>query len=203
MPAFSTASERNKGPILEVIKPLLANAETVLEIGSGSAQHAVHFADAMPGLLWQTSDREQYLADIQARVELQALANLPPPLLLDVCSRPWPCNRVSAVFSANTAHIMSWPEVQCMFEGVSYCLDDHGLYCLYGPFNAGGSYTSSSNEAFDRSLRAQDPEMGIRDKEALCTLAEKLDLRWIESHMMPANNQILVWRRLERGDERH
>ena len=190
---FSQACENNKQPILEILRDLLADAETVLEIGSGTGQHAAFFAAELPHLRWQTSDLSANHAGILAWID--DAANALAPLALDVDARVWPLEEVDAVFSANTAHIMHWPSVENMFRGVSRVLRCGGHFALYGPFNYGGRYTSPSNERFDRTLRAQDPGMGIRDFEALDALARRLDLELVADHAMPANNRTLVWQR--------
>ncbi len=192
----SEACEENKQPILRVIQPLLQEAETLLEIGSGTGQHAIHFAAAMPDLIWQTSDCLENLPGIRAWLEYARLGNLPDPILLDV-SGSWPETQFDAVFSANTTHIMSWPEVERLFEGIQRVLKPGGLFLLYGPFNYAGQYTSESNRRFDQWLHARDPRSGIRDFQALNGLAERQGLGFTEDIEMPVNNRILVWHRLQ------
>jgi hypothetical protein len=192
---FSQSSEENKEPILHVIGPLFAGARTLLEIGSGTGQHAVYFAAAMPHLRWQASDRRENLAGIRLWREKADLANLPPPLELDVTGDAWPEQVYDGVFSANTAHIMSWNEVQAMFSGVARVLRSGGCFALYGPFNYGGRYTSDSNERFDAWLKAQDQRSSIKDFDALDALARGLGLLLVADHTMPVNNRTLVWRR--------
>jgi hypothetical protein len=189
---YSEACERNKEPILEVLRGIFVHPGHVLEIGSGTGQHAVHFAAQLAHLQWQTSDLPENLPGLRARLEAAGLPNLPPPLELDV-QADWPQIAVEGAYSANTAHIMSWEAVQAMFRGVQRIVVGGGHFCLYGPFNDGGRYTSASNAAFDRALRAQDPRMGLRDAQALQELAAEMTL--IGDHPMPANNRLLVWRR--------
>ncbi len=195
MKLVSEASERNKGPILDVLRPYLAEIETVLEIGSGTGQHAVHFAGAMPNVRWQTSDLPENHRGIAEWITDSGLSNVLPPLTLDVCSNKWPTRPFDAVYSANTAHIMGWPEVVCMFEGVARVLVPGGCFLLYGPFSEGGVHNSESNAAFDLGLRQRDPRMGVRDLVALEELAKSNGLAFLAQHAMPANNRLLVWRK--------
>ncbi|MET0582923.1 MAG: DUF938 domain-containing protein [Pseudoxanthomonas sp.] len=187
--------ERNRDPILEVLRVQFAQARSVLEIGSGTGQHAVHFAAAMPWLRWQCSDRADYLPGIGAWLEHVALPNTPAPLELDVAQGAWPAGPFDAAFSANTLHIMGWPEVQACFAGLDRILADGATLVVYGPFNYDGGFTSESNRAFDASLKARDPRMGIRDAEAVDALAQKIGLRLVADVAMPANNRCRVWRR--------
>jgi SAM-dependent methyltransferase len=195
---FSEACERNKGPILEVLARWLGPlAGVVLEIGSGTGQHAVHFARALPRLAWQPTERLEHLAALTERVELEGSPNLLAPVELDVTQSAWPfgADSVDAVFSANTLHIVSWPQVQALFRGVGRVLRDDGLLLVYGPFRYGGQFTSHSNAAFDEALRARDPLSGIRDFEAVQELARAQGLQLVDDQAMPANNQTLVWRK--------
>ena len=191
---FSAACERNKGPILERLQPLLAPARCALEIGSGTGQHAVHFARHLPWLAWQASERPAALAELAARVALEGPPNLRAPLALDVGSAPWP-GGADAVFSANTLHIMSWPEVEACFAGIGALLPAGGTLCVYGPFRYCGDFTSASNAAFDAGLRGRDPASGVRDFEAVDALARAAGLALQEDYTMPAHNQLLAWRR--------
>ncbi len=193
---FSQACENNKAPILAVLRQVFTAPGLILEIGAGTGQHAVHFAASLPHLTWQPSDHPDNCNLSQARINAAALDNLRPPLALDVTHQPWPLTRAEGIFSANTAHIMHWPEVEAMFRGAATLLSPGGHFCLYGPFNYGGQYTSESNARFDRDyLKARDPGMGIRDLDDLKALAEPLGLRLQADHAMPANNRTLVWRR--------
>lgn len=191
---FSQACENNKRPILDVIKSYFADVSSVLEVGSGTGQHAVFFADQLPHLTWQTSDRQDNHAGINAWIDEYDGDNLNRPLDLDV-TKPWPITHTQAVFSANTVHIMSWPMVEAFFERLGQVLKPNGYFCLYGPFNFCGEYTSESNKAFDEHLQSRDPAMGIRDYVDLETLARKAELMFVEKHEMPANNYILVWQK--------
>ncbi|WP_337053328.1 DUF938 domain-containing protein [Pseudoxanthomonas sp. USHLN014] len=192
---FAPSCARNRDPILAVLRPLLARTRRVLEIGSGTGQHAVHFAAALPQLCWQTSERAEHLPGIAAWLDEAALPNTPPPLELDVARGPWPAQTFDAVFTANTLHIMGWPQVQACFAGLSGVLEHGGVLAVYGPFNYGGAFTSDSNAQFDQWLKARDPVSGIRDLEAVDALARGIGLRLEADHAMPANNRFLVWRR--------
>lgn len=192
---FSQACQNNRDPILHQLLRLFADRHRVLEIGSGTGQHAVHFAAALPWLEWLTSDRAEHHDGIRLWLADYPLANLQPPLLLDV-DQPWPAlPGVDAVYSANTAHIMAWPSVQAFFAGVGRLLPAGGLFVLYGPMNYGGHYTSDSNARFDVWLKAQDPSRGIRDIEKLQGLAQAAGLALTEDIEMPANNRLLVWQK--------
>lgn len=191
----SEACERNKGPILEVLRTEFAHSRSVLEVGSGTGQHAVHFAAQLPHLSWQPSELAEQLESLAARIRLEGPPNVRQPLPLDVCAHPWPVTGVDAVFSANTLHIMGWSAVPDFFRGVGAVLGAAGLLCVYGPFNYEGRYTSESNAQFDRWLKSRDPASGIRDFEALQRLAGAHRLELAADHAMPANNRLLVWRR--------
>lgn len=193
---FSPACERNAGPILEVLRRHLGSARKVLEVGSGTGQHAVHFAAALPWLQWQASDRAGNLPGIRAWLDEAALPNTPAPLELDV--EHWPALEgapFDAVFSANTLHIMGWPQVEAFFDDAGAVLPAGGTLVVYGPFNRGGDYTSDSNREFDGWLRTRDPASGIRDFEAVDALARAAGLQLREDVAMPANNRCVVWQR--------
>ncbi|MDE2430435.1 MAG: DUF938 domain-containing protein [Burkholderiales bacterium] len=189
---FSAACERNSQPIAEQLSRLLANCSTVLEIGSGTGQHAVAFAHAMPHLHWQTSDRLESHASIEAWRAESGLPNIAAPLHLHIGKSAWPDARYDAAFTANTCHIMSWQEVGQMFAGIADALNERGLFCIYGPFNYDRQFTSASNQQFDASLRAQAPHMGLRDIEDIVQLADSVQLQLQEDIAMPANNRLLV-----------
>ncbi len=191
---FSHACENNKAPILEVLQRVFIDATQALEIGSGTGQHAIHFAPQLPHLVWQPSDRECNIPGINCWLDKHPVANLKSPVTLDVSHDTWP--EANAIFSANTAHIMSWELVQKTFEQVGKTLPPKGIFALYGPFNYHGKYTSDSNQMFDRMLRERDPKQGIRDFEAINTLTEKANLKLIEDNTMPANNRLLVWKKI-------
>jgi cyclopropane fatty-acyl-phospholipid synthase-like methyltransferase len=166
----------------------------VLEIGSGTGQHAVHFARALPQLTWQSSDRVENLAGIRAWLDEAALPNTPAPLELDVTDA-WPSGPFDAVFSANILHIMAWPEVQECFARLPAITSDDATLIIYGPFNYQGDYSSDSNAAFDQWLKARGAHMAIRDAEAVDALATAAGFTLIEDRAMPANNRCRVWRR--------
>ena len=197
---WSEACERNKGPILEVLSAVLTEPLTVLEIGSGTGQHAVYFSQQMPHLRWQPSDQQAYLAGLCARIEAEGGDNLLPPVELDVLRAPWPdeARRVATVFSANTLHIMSWPAVVATFAGVGEMLAPGQWFLSYGPFSEDGRHNSDSNREFDAFLRQRDPASGIRDIRDLETLAGEHGLVLTRRWSMPANNRILGWQRQSR-----
>lgn len=193
MKPFAESCEQNKWPILEVLQTEFASVTRVLEIGSGTGQHAVFFAGQLPHLLWQTSDVVEHHAGIHAWLDEADLANVRAPLQLDVRHDAWPAESYDGVFSANTTHIMGWPEVEAMFAGIGSVLEPGGRFCLYGPFNYGGKYTSESNARFDQWLKARDPKSGVRDFEELNRLATAAGMRRSQDYAMPANNRTLVW----------
>jgi len=185
MRPFSEACERNREPILAVLKRALSKSERVLEIGSGTGQHAAYFSAALPHVAWQASDVAEHLPGIRMwGVD---------PIELDV-DRPWPRVDADAVFSANTAHIMSWAQVERMFKGIGD-MDSVRVFCLYGPFSYGGRHTSDSNARFDAMLRARDPSSGVRAFEDVVALARGCGMVVEEDIAMPANNRLLVFRR--------
>jgi len=183
---FSEACERNREPILAVLKRIFSDRRAVLEIGAGTGQHAAYFTAALPHLRWQPSDVAEHLPGIRAWGT--------EPIELDV-EKAWPAVEADAVFSANTSHIMSWPQVERMFEGVGRLLPEGGLFALYGPFKYGGRHISESNARFDAMLRARDPASGLRDIDAVTTLGARCSLRRVEDNPMPANNRLLLFRK--------
>ena len=189
------AAERNRQPILEVLQQELQGSEKVLEIGSGSGQHAVFFASGMPGLTWQTSDVADNHPGIMAWKEWSGLSNVAAPLDLDVSAKPLIEDHFDAVFSANTAHIMSIAEVQSMFAIAGRVLTDRGIFCLYGPFKLDGEFSTDSNARFDQSLKSQKASMGIRDLEELDQFAAGSGMCRTRLYAMPANNMLVVWRK--------
>lgn len=192
---FSESCEQNREPILTVLRTWFADRRHVLEVGSGTGQHAVYFAPELPHLVWQTADVPQHHAGIRAWLEEAALPNVRPPLALDVNNATWLDGRYDAIFSANTLHIMSWPEVMRFFEGVGIVLEPGGVLAVYGPFNYNGTFTSESNARFDAWLKARDPASGVRDFEAVDELARAQGLDLQQDIAMPANNRTLVWKR--------
>jgi cyclopropane fatty-acyl-phospholipid synthase-like methyltransferase len=188
------ATDRNREPILAVLRERFAERLAVLEIGSGSGQHAVYFAAALPWLRWQASDVAANLPGIQLWLDEAGLPNTPPPIEVDM-RKPWPELNFDAVFSANTLHIMGWPQVQQLFAGLGRRMPAGGLLTVYGPFNYGGLFTSDSNARFDASLRAGDPASGLRHFEDVNALANDAGLVLLEDRAMPANNRCISWRR--------
>jgi len=192
---FSAPCARNREPILSVLTEVLATSRQVLEVGSCTGQHAAAFAIALPHITWQPSDQAVYLAGLQANLQQRAPANVLPPLQLDVQRDVWPDGSYDAVFTANTLHIMSLAQVEATFAGVGTLLRRGGLLLTYGPFNYGGAYTSSSNQAFDADLKFRDPLSGIRDIETISSLGERHSLTLDNDVEMPANNRLLIWRK--------
>jgi SAM-dependent methyltransferase len=199
---FSEACERNKEPILQVLRQWLPPRARVLEVGSGSGQHAVHFARQLAGLQWQPSDRAEYLAGLRERISLEGREGLAPgarladPLELDVDrSDQWPRGPYEAVFSANTTHIMAAASVPRLLAGAARVLEPGGLLLIYGPFLGGGAPAAPSNAAFDAHLRSLDPTMGVRDAREVSEQALSLGLAALADEAMPANNSTLIFRK--------
>jgi cyclopropane fatty-acyl-phospholipid synthase-like methyltransferase len=190
---FSAACERNKEPILEVLRVRLADRDQVLEIGSGTGQHAVYFARTLAHLTWHPTEQLAYLPDLTERVKLEGTPNLRAPTLLDVRQAVWPVRSVDAIFTANTLHIMSWPEVMALFRGIGSVLSPGGVLCIYGPFRYDGRYTSDSNKDFDLMLQERDPLSGLRDIRAVTELAAQYGLQLATDHDLPANNRLVVF----------
>ena len=194
MKPFAESCAENQQPILNILQKEFADTRRVLEIGSGTGQHAVFFARALPHLIWQTSDVTEHHSGINAWVTDEGLDNTRAPLALNVETDSWPEREFDGIFSANTVHIMGWPEVEKMFAGIGQVLLTDGRFCLYGPFNYDGQFTSASNASFDLWLKNRDPKSGVRDVADLGKLAEKAGLKLIEDYAMPANNRLLVWK---------
>jgi hypothetical protein len=187
--------DKNREPILAVLRERLAGRTSLLEIGSGTGQHAVYFAPALPHLNWQTSDRAKNLPGIRAWLDEARLPNTPAPLELDVTG-PWPARRFDAVFTANTLHIMPWTAVVAMFAALPGVMNGNAILLAYGPFNYGGQFTSESNARFDASLKAGAPYQGIRDIDDIDALARRAGMTLAEDVAMPSNNRCLVWCRV-------
>lgn len=194
---YAEACDRNKAPILAVIELLFEDCTSVLEIGSGTGQHAVFFAEKLPHLIWHTSDVKENHTDIKAWVQDAGLTNLRSPLMLDVTQVEWPQVSIDAIFSANTAHIMHWESVEKFFAGAGKLLPEGGKFILYGPFNYQNQYTSDSNANFDLWLKARDPQSGIRNFEDLDNLAKSAGMEFRQDYEMPANNRILYWQKVK------
>lgn len=191
----ANATHRNRQPILDQLQGLLPKKGIVLEIGSGTGQHAVFFTRHLTGLVWQPTDRQENLPGLVARFAAEGNERILSPLQLDVLGDRWPRHSFAAAFSANTAHIMSWEAVQAMFAGVAAQLADGARFCLYGPFNIDGDFTSPSNAQFDAHLRRQDLQMGIRDMAEVEILANHHGMPMERKMAMPANNFILVFKK--------
>ena len=195
---FSPACENNRGPILEILKPLLVDKSSVLEIGSGTGQHAVWFAKNMPQLRWQTSDLQHNHAGINQWLNAYPSPNLLPPIeldMLDTVGSNWPNGGFDCIYSANTAHIMPWEAVVNMLAQVGLRLCSNGLFCLYGPMQYQGVIEPQSNRDFDASLQQQASHMGIREFHQINRLAAEAGLVLLDDHAMPANNRLLVWQK--------
>ncbi|MFA5241048.1 MAG: DUF938 domain-containing protein [Sulfuricella sp.] len=200
MKPYAESCEQNRDPILAVLREVFAERKNVLEIASGTGQHAVYFGQALPHLSWQTSELPENHPGIQAWLDEARLPNVLPPLTIDLNDAAWPlATAVDAIFNANTVHIVAWPAVQRMFAGIGRVLVPGGLVCLYGPFNYGGNFTSESNARFDAWLKARDPQSGVRDFEAVNQLAVSQGLTLLQDISMPANNRSLVWRKVDAG----
>ena len=198
---YSLACERNRDPIAAALDPFMADRRRVLEIGSGTGQHAAYFAQRWPWLQWQPSDHPGHLAGVRGCGDVAGLATLPPPFALQAALPPAPplavpagTARFDAAFSANTLHIMGWDHVQALFAGLPALLEGGALLAVYGPFNYGGEYTSDSNAQSDGWLKARDPRSGIRDGEAVQALAVAQGFIAVDDLPMPANNRLLLWR---------
>ena len=191
---FAPAAERNRQPIVEVLSQVLPSSGTVLEVASGTGQHAAYFAEYLPGLSWQPSDPSSQARDsISAWVTDAERDNLAPPLALDVRSHPWPINRADAVLCINMIHIAPWEAAVALFEGSSALLSPGQPLVTYGPYRLHGRHTAPSNEAFDQSLRSRDPSWGVRDVDDLTALAAQTSFQLKKRFEMPANNMTLVW----------
>ncbi len=190
---YAESCEKNKDQILAVLKDIFADRKRVLEIASGTGQHAVYFGRELPHLIWQPSEQAQNLAGIQAWLDEAQLPNVLPPLALNVNDAHWPSISVDAIFNANTVHIISWPEVERMFAHIARVIEPGGYVCFYGAYNYGGKFTSESNASFDAWLKSRDPKSGVRDFEAVNRLAASHGLELLRDIEMPSNNRILVW----------
>lgn len=187
---FSQACENNKGPILAILKDAFAHCRRVLEVGSGTGQHAVHFAANLPHIIWQTSDQPDYHDGVRQWMHAYPSENLLPPLSLTVGRDTLPFADFDGVYSANTAHIMQQAEIAEMMQSLSDNLPGGGVFCQYGPFTDNGAFSSDSNREFHQSL-LEKGYGGYRDIQALQHWAPALKL--VKIHTMPANNLLLQW----------
>ena len=188
---------RNQEAIAEVLEQELSGLSLVLEIGSGTGQHAAFMTQRMPELAWQPSDLLDAIPGINAWRQESARDNFLPPLVLDVTQDLWPVKQVDAVFSSNVLHFVGWHKVRAMFAGIGRVLKENGLAIFYGPFNYHGEYTSSGNRSLDEWLKERDPESGIKDFEQIVLAGRKEKLRLLKDIAMPANNRILVMQKYE------
>ena len=190
---FSQACENNKDPILVVLREELRGVDAVLELGSGTGQHARYFVEQIPDLCWQTTDVAENLPGIESWREGFRGERLPPPLQLDVRDEHWGVVIPAAIFTANSLHIMAWSAVEALFHYLGQHAPSGNRLCVYGPFNYGGEYTSDSNARFDEWLAQRDPASAIRDFETVDALAGRAGYQLHADHAMPANNRLLVW----------
>ncbi|MED5442908.1 MAG: DUF938 domain-containing protein [Pseudomonadota bacterium] len=193
MERYSSAAEKNKGPILEALRERLPLRAHVLEVGSGSGQHALHFTEALPKLRWQPTERHDGLTALAANLAAVGRATILPPLALDLVSGPWPAGPFDAVYAANVMHIVSVPLGEALLRGAASVLREGGQLLLYGPYKFGGTFTTESNAEFDRWLKAQDPASGVREFEAVARVAETAGLELGDNRAMPSSNQLLCF----------
>lgn len=192
----SPSAERNREPIAEVLSQILPQSGLVLEVGSGTGEHAIHFAHVMRHLAWQPSEQDKdCLRSISAWAALEAQANVRRPLYLDVTDAQWPIAAADAIICINMIHIAPWSVAQALFRGASRILPPGGLLCLYGPYRVAGKHTSPSNRAFDAQLRAMNSEWGVRDLDAVSHEALSFNIEFVRTFQMPANNLILIFRK--------
>ena len=191
---FAAAAHQNQDDILQVLQNEFRHSKNVLEIGSGTGQHAAYFSEKLPHLTWQASDKDENIAGISMWID--DCRNTPPPITLDVLST-WPQDTFDSAFAANVTHIMHWNEIEAMFAGLSRVLSNHATFCLYGPFNLNGAYTSESNKEFDQWIQNRDPLACIRDKGDLNKLAKENNLIESKVYPMPANNMIICWKKID------
>ncbi len=193
MKPYAESCEKNKEPILAVLKEIFSDRKRVLEIASGTGQHAMHFGRELHHLIWQPSELAHNLPGIRAWLDEAHLTNVLAPLAIDVNDEHWPITCVDAIFNANTVHIISWPEVRRLFAHIARVIAPGGYVCFYGPYNYSGKFTSASNARFDAWLKSRDPNSGVRDFEAVNQLAASHGLELLRDIEMPSNNRILVW----------
>lgn len=192
MERYSPAAEKNKTPILEALRERLAPKARVLEVGSGSGQHALHFTEALPGLCWQPTEHPAVLPALEGNLAAAGRAAILPPLALDLAG-PWPAGPFDAVYAANVMHIVSVPLGEALIRGAASVLGAGGRLLLYGPYKFAGAFTTESNGEFDQGLKARDPASGVRDFEAVAAVAEAAGLAFLENLPLPANNHLLTF----------
>jgi SAM-dependent methyltransferase len=193
----AAATERNREPILEVLRRVLPPRGLVLEVASGTGQHVAFFASSLPGALrWQPSDASAaHLVSIRAWAASSGASNIAPPVELDVERQPWPVTHANAILNINMIHIAPWTATEALFQGAARLLSPSAVFFLYGPFKRDGRHTAESNERFDARLRAEDPRWGVRDLADVQTVASAAGFFEAEVVPMPANNLSLVFRR--------
>jgi len=192
----SPSAARNREPIAVVLAQVLPPSGVVLEVGSGTGEHVLHFAHVMPQLIWQPSEQDEAcLRSISAWVAVATQTNLRQPLFLDVAAAQWPIAAADAVICINMIHIAPWSAAHALLRGASRILPTGGLLCLYGPYRVAGEHTSASNRAFDAQLRAMNSDWGVRDLDAVSDEARALKLDLERTFQMPANNLIAVFRK--------
>ena len=194
MEGFSQAADNNKTPILEVLTSWLSDDQLVLEVGSGTGQHAIHMAAALKGIRWQPTDRLEVLPNLIKNISTYGTSNVLTPTNLDLSLNQWPAEKVDCVYSANVIHIVSEALVEKLIKGAARTLSEGGLLALYGPFKYRGTFTTPSNADFDSWLKARNPKSGVRDFEWIFELAKDSGLSFSEDRRMPANNQFLAFR---------
>ena len=195
MERYSPAADTNKGPILETLRARLAPTARVLEVGSGSGQHALHFTEALPELRWQPTEHPAVMSALEANLGAAGRAAILPPLALDLAAESWPAGPFDAVYAANVMHIVSVPLGEALIRGAASVLGAGGQLLLYGPYRFAGAFTTESNAEFDQWLKARDPASGVRDFEAVAAVAEASGLVLEDNRAMPSNNQLLCFRR--------
>ncbi len=190
---FANACEKNKEPILSVLKELFNESGLVLELGSGTGQHAIYFADKLLHLKWAPTDLADKIAGMQMWIDEAAISRIQQPCILDLLSNDWPINQADYIFTANTIHYVSWKHIEAMFAGVERVLAKGGIFAQYGPFNYAGKFTSESNAKFDAWLKSEDPSRGIKNFEDLENLAKNNGMQLLKDYAMPSNNRVLAW----------
>lgn len=194
---FSPSADRNKESILGTLKTELSANQMVLEIGSGTGQHACYFSDALPDVIWQPTELESNIPAIYTWIEEHSLGNLRNPIVLDVDTHPWPIKNAEVCYTCNTLHIMSIQSVRSLFKGSGAVLNNAGKLCVYGPFSIDGQHISPSNALFDQQLRASDPASGVRDLSELNNIAQQYGFAPCRYTALPANNFFVVWERVK------
>jgi cyclopropane fatty-acyl-phospholipid synthase-like methyltransferase len=189
---------RNQEPIANALKNILVETKTVLEIGSGTGQHAVFICKQMPELVWQPSEMPERVVEVEAWRKAEQLSNVLPCKAIDVLQNDWQLtSSYDAVFTANTVHYISWEKVEALLSGASLNINSGGKFVVYGPFNKEQQYTSEGNRGLDQWLKSRDSDSGIKDIEDFAKLAKKYKFEFIESIQMPANNLMLNFQFLD------